>query len=484
MQREKTADVVIIGADLSGLVAGAILARNGRRVVVLEQADTVGGRCGAVQTADGYWIDFGHRDAHGVGDCQFPWHHGAEAAREAGVEIAMRPIARPLRVHRLDDGVVLDGGDWSAGGFLGAAREFFECPDDGIAELGEMLRRLATAKPAEVEAALPVRLGTWVEGNVGHPGVRRALLLMAAVIFHPRPAEASVGRLMQFFQTPKTLPHIADDAEVGGMQGLMEPFARAIRERGGEIALGWKPVEIVVDRGKVAGAVAVDCSNLVLEVRAPVAISTYPVWENFDLIDARRFPADFVAAAEELKRYRADLIGWHAGLRRLPVVRATGKPDDHAGWNRFLLGGAGERRYAGGYHLPSLSSRRAAPSGKHLLSWVMARFFDGGTTSGPPWTAARAHLDAAVAYLKRYYADLDECIEWSSYHYVSAPQSMSWSWAPVKRHGLTVVGIDGLLLAAATMEAPAGIVDIGAYAGRAAAHAALEALRARGGGSS
>ena len=103
----------------------------------------------------------------------------------------------------------------------------------------------------------------------------------------------------------------------------------------------------------------------------------------------------------------------------------------------------------------------------------MARFFDGGTTAGPPWTAARAHLDMAIAYLRRYYADLDECIEWSAYQHVDAPQSMSWSWAPVRRHGLTVPGIDGLLLAGATIEAPAGIVDISAYAGRAAAHAAL-----------
>src|SRR6202795_2764509 len=159
MQREATADVVIIGADLAGLVAGAILTRNGRRVVILEQADTVGGRGGAVQTADGFWIDFGHRDAHGVGDCQFPWHHGAEAAREAGVEIAMHAITRPLRVHRLADGTVLDGGNWSAGGFLASAREFFECPDDGLDELREVLGRLATTKPADVEAALPVRLG-------------------------------------------------------------------------------------------------------------------------------------------------------------------------------------------------------------------------------------------------------------------------------------------------------------------------------------
>jgi len=476
MQREASTDVVIIGADLAGLVAAAILTQRGLQVIILEHADSVGGRGGAVQTPDGFWIDFGHRDAHGVGDCEFPWHHGAEAAREAGVQITMHPITRPLRVHRLAEGIVLDGGNWSAGGFLAAASEFFECPPDGLDELRNVLGRLAAARAEEIDAALPLRLGDWVEEHVQHPGVRRALLLMAAVIFHPRPAEASAGRLMQFFQTPKGLPHIADDAEVGGMQGLMEPWARAIRERGGEIALGWKPVEIIVDGGRARGAVAVDRTNLVREVRAAVVISTYPVWENFDLIDARRFPPDFVAATEELKRYRADLIGWQAGLRRVPTIRATGQPDDHAGWNRFLVGPAGARRYAGGFHIPSLTSRHAAPPGKHLLSWVMARFFDGGTTAGPPWTAARAHLDMTIAYLHRYYGDFEDCIEWSAYQYVAAPQSMSWSWAPVKRHGLTVPGMEGLLLASATLEAPAGIVDIGAYAGRAAAHAALARL--------
>src|SRR5258706_679634 len=141
MTRESSADVAIVGADLAGLVAAAILTKHGKRVVVLEHADTVGGRSGAVATPEGYFIDFGHRDAHGVGDCQFPWHHGAEAAREADVEIVSRPITRVLRVHRLADGVVLDGGSWSANGFLAAARDFFECPADRPRELTDIFAR-------------------------------------------------------------------------------------------------------------------------------------------------------------------------------------------------------------------------------------------------------------------------------------------------------------------------------------------------------
>src|SRR5438445_781615 len=167
MAGERETDVVIVGAALAGLVAGAILTRHGKRVVLLDQTDTVGGRGGAVERPGGWWIDFGHRDGHDVGDCQVVWHHGAEAAREAGVEIALRPVEAPLRLHRFPEGTVLEGGGWG-------------------------------------------------------------------------------------------------------------PGARAIRGGGGEIALGWKPVEIVVEGGAVRGAVAVDRTNLVREVRAPAVITTYP----------------------------------------------------------------------------------------------------------------------------------------------------------------------------------------------------------------
>jgi phytoene dehydrogenase-like protein len=472
--RSDVADVVVVGSALAGLVAAAILTRHGKRVVVLEHADTVGGRGGGVATPEGYWIDFGHRDGHDVGDCQFPWYHGVEAAREAGVTVALRPVTRPLRVHRFPDDAMVDAGDWSASGFLAMARDVLECPPDAAGELAAALARLAGATPHEVDAALPESLDRWTAAHVAHPGVRRALLLLAAVIFHPRPEEASAGRLMEFLQRPRAGPFLADDDEVGGMQGLVEPFARAVRQRGGEIALSWKVVEILSGGGRAAGAVAVDRANMVREVRAPIVIGTYPLWELLPLLDPACVPADLRDMAEALATYQADLVGWVAGLRRLPRVRATGAPEDHAGWNRLLCGP--ERRYHGGWHIPSLSSRRVAPEDRHLLHLVIARFFRGAAGPGETWPAARARIDEAIGYLHRYYADLDPCIEWSAYHRVAAPQSMSWAWAPLRRHDLTMPGVRGLFLAGSTVEGPAAVVDLGAWAGRAAAQEALEVL--------
>src|SRR5947208_10305147 len=179
---EREADVVVIGAALAGLVAGAILTRHGKRVVLLDQADTVGGRGGAVERPGGWWIDFGHRDGHDVGDCQAMWHHGAEAAREAGVEIALRPVETPLRLHRFPEGTVLEGGAWGPEAFLATARDFFECPAAAVDGRAAPVRRLAAATPTEVDAAIPDRLDALLGAPVRHAGARRAPLLIATVI--------------------------------------------------------------------------------------------------------------------------------------------------------------------------------------------------------------------------------------------------------------------------------------------------------------
>ena len=51
-------DVVVIGAGLGGLTAGSILAKRGKKVLVLEQSDRVGGCCSTYEI-DGYKFDIG-----------------------------------------------------------------------------------------------------------------------------------------------------------------------------------------------------------------------------------------------------------------------------------------------------------------------------------------------------------------------------------------------------------------------------------------
>jgi len=94
-------DAVIVGAALGGLAAGAILAHRGWRVAVIDPLDRPGSKVGGVEV-DGWWIDWGHRDGHGIGDLAFIPIFTTQAA---GIELRLRPFTgTSLRVHWLPEG--------------------------------------------------------------------------------------------------------------------------------------------------------------------------------------------------------------------------------------------------------------------------------------------------------------------------------------------------------------------------------------------
>jgi monoamine oxidase len=87
---ERTADVVVVGAGLSGLAAARTLREAGREVVVLEARDRVGGRTVNEPIGEGKIVEIG---AHPVGPTQGRRHDPATwTARSAPAR--MRP-ARP-----------------------------------------------------------------------------------------------------------------------------------------------------------------------------------------------------------------------------------------------------------------------------------------------------------------------------------------------------------------------------------------------------
>ncbi len=465
-------DVAIAGAGLAGLVAGAILARHGRKVVVVDGAPRVGGRAGGTPHL-GFWLDGGQRDGADVGDLQVGWRYGQLAAQEADVEVPLRVVEPVLRVHHIPsepNGAfrVLDG-RWGRGGFIEMAREIFGCPQEELPEFIRTLNAIAGATAAERRAAIPVQLGPWLDANVQSPAVRKALLTMVTVIYCEYPAEASVGRLMGFFarrdDLPALQPAFPDHPRVGGVQGLMLPFAEAIEARGGRILLGLAPRLLTFAGRKCTGLVAVDESQLACEIRSRDTVVALPVWQALDLLPAGRVEPLFAKQAAALAVAQADAIGWQAGLSRLPTLRASGEPESHQGWNRILVGD--DQRYLGGFHLPSLASRASAPEGKHLLHAFVGRWLAGSPDD--TWPGIRKRIDRVIAHLRDYYADLDDCVEWSAIQHLAAPAFLSWYWAPLERHGVEIPGCSSVYIAATTIESDAGPIDIAAHAGLEAA---------------
>ena len=465
-------DAVAVGASLGGLTAAALLARRGYRVAVLDKLDVPGGRCGSIEY-EGYHIPFGHRDGHGVGDNVFglPLHFVA-AADAAGVEVRRRTLAGGMRVHRLpertSDALFLGGRpgvDRVAG-----TRETVQVltgpadvTDETLQAYLDGMRALRSTPAEEQRRLRSVTLGAWLDEHVVDSRARSAILQVGEVMF-PSPSErTSAGRLIAFLQESReygSRGFYPDDPETPGMQGLITPWVRAIDAEGGELWLGWKPLEIVVEDRRVTGVVGVNAANLVQEFRTPVVVCDYPAWELLEVIDEGVLPSGFADSARRLLEHCNDFAGWWAGLSRLPTRRSDGQEEDMPGWHRILWGDQTVKRYHGAFQFASCHAPQIAPPGKHLLEVVMSHWGEGEATRWAHWRDAKRAIDRILEYVRWYYLDLDECVEWSRYQYLSGPEMRACYLKPVARHPVKVATVEGLYLTGATTEGLGGYQDL------------------------
>ncbi|MDD5094645.1 MAG: hypothetical protein PHV74_09735 [Dehalococcoidia bacterium] len=230
----------------------------------------------------------------------------------------------------------------------------------------------------------------------------------------------------------------------------MEAYARVIRKHGGEIAFGLQLVEISVKNGKVTGLVARDKAQIVQEFHAPVVVFSHPFWEVFNVIEEKHFPPDVVQNAKVVKEWytRGDLVSLNIGVSRVPAVRSTGQPEDYIGWNQFT------KDLPDGWYIPTLSSEKQAPSGKHMVNILAATHdkFDS-------WEEAKARLHAVKDHLHRYYSDLDEITEWTNYQWCKIWATSNY-WGTVPRSPLQIDGLDGLFFAGSTAEVAGQFQDV------------------------
>jgi len=467
-------DAVVVGASLAGLAAAAILSNRGHHVAVVDQLGYPGGKVGGLPFRD-YWLDWGHRDGHGIGDLAFIAPHIRAAAEAAGVTVNLRPFTGEcIRVHWLHEGRTseLPGELVTAGGdplervralchaFVGEA----ETTDATVEAVLDAQTRLGTMDDAEAWRLVTVKMGDWLRQNVGNAAASRVILQTLETIPFTPAEEASVGRYALFMRSAfGETPVVADDPDVGGVQGLIAPWMRVLEERGCDLWFEWKPMEIVTHDGRVTGVVARSMHSLVQLLRAPVVISTRPGWELPDLVEEHVLPRSFVAAARDVRSFGADVLCWWAGLQRLPTRRADGAVEDHSSpWQRILSGaGAAVHRAHGGFMYPSAFSRRSAPPDRHLLCvWLVDDGERAGERGWRRWADAQAAIDTNLEYLRgSYYADLDDCVEWSHYQWCPSPGWLSWYGKPVHRHPVEVPTVDGLYVAASTAEGVGSFVD-------------------------
>jgi phytoene dehydrogenase-like protein len=489
-------DAVVVGGSFAGLTAAARLGELGLRVAVIDAMPNPGGRVGGVQYK-GCWLPLGQRDAiNGIGDAAVPSFAGSPMMNMV-VRVHNLPDPNVLEVSMADIVAGSAYGDWDINNtdlyrryveVFGRAGADIDLVAKEVQRLYGLLQQVSSDDAWNL---VEVTIGSWLD-RVNADSEARTVIINQLEATQASPGEeASLGRYvlgMHGLQGPDDVeakfPKVADMADLPkGVTGLnqtnMTRLANLIEAQGGELWLGWKPVEIIVDesgygsgrRGRVKGAVARNDANVVRVFEAPIVITDYFGWQLPQFLDERLLPDSFKKSAEATEPLGGDAIAWIGCAHRLPRVRATGEVENHAGWQRISWGVGPIKSYHGGFMWPSMYDPSAAPEGKHFL-WAglghQGRF--------TRWSDAKASVDVIREYLYSYYSDLDECLEWSDYQWCAAPQILTWHLKPVHRHPIKVSTIEGLYVGSSSAEGMAGFVRQEVFAGLEAARIAYQEM--------
>ena len=425
--------VVIVGAGHNGLVCATYLARAGRKVLMLEAAERVGGAAITREFAPGYQAPAVAHLLHlldpAIARDLSLTRHGLDYAHAALGTVALSVQGAPLSINGCEiQGSGVSAADQAAFAQYAArmqkfsqfiARQHGRVPPrlafngwrDALpaAAVGLDLRRLGQRDMREFLRVVTMNIYDVLEDTFENPLLKGALALdgVLGARLGPRSGNTVYNALYRNSGTVNG-QRGAFAMPRGGMGAVTQALAAAARAAGVEIRCSSPVTEILVGKGRVAG-VRLDGGA---EIAAACVISNAdPQTTLLKLLGARHLETEFARRIQHL-RNAGNAAKLHLALSGLPQIH--GLAPERLG-DRLLI--APELEYIerafnpakyGEFSpqpvlevtVPSIHDPTLAPTGGHVLSAVVQYApyqLNGGWEAGKPRLYA-----AAMAVLEQY----------------------------------------------------------------------------------
>jgi phytoene dehydrogenase-like protein len=302
-------DTAIIGAGLAGLTAGALLARAGKQVIVVEAEDRPGGYVRSID-AGGYQFD---PAVHLVMGGNRGGSYGAGLIREVvellgvGDRCEFLGVDPFYTVHLPDFRLDVPTGREA---YVAAHADIF--PDDasGLSELIEQCFRIYEES---FEFPIKPRIVDWLTAPIRFPNLVRhrkstVRQILERHLADPR-LKTVIYALMPYLGLPPSDASFATWATMmasfidegayycrGGFQSLANAFADGARRQGVEIILGRRVERILVSDGRTRGIELEDGRS----IASPQVIAAMDARETFgQMVDVSAVPAGWMRRIED-----------------------------------------------------------------------------------------------------------------------------------------------------------------------------------------
>jgi phytoene dehydrogenase-like protein len=427
-------DAIVVGAGHNGLVCASLLAKGGKKTLVLEANDQVGGAAVTRSFADDYSVS---TVAHLL------YHLQPQVVKDLGLKLEYASDKMSTIALSEDGGHVRFNGDDASGvndedqaayrdfrkrmtRFADLLNTFFNktaprlAKDASrsdmmtLAKLGFDLRRLGKTEMQEFLRLIGMNIRDEVTERFESGLLRGAISLDATLGTHlgPRSPNTILTYLYRLAGTHGSLSQPA-----GGMSAVTEALAHCARDSGATIRTGMKVRRVILEDGAVAGVETESgetfSSRLVVSNADPKATI-------MDLVGARNVETSFTRRVHHI-RMRGNSAKLHLALDGLPAIDGVEKrefgdrfviaPDEVYVERAFNHAKYGETSIKPVFEItfPSFRDNSLAPTGKHVMSAIV-QYVPYELRAGWNNDAREAFEKLAVETLSAYMPDLQQRI--------------------------------------------------------------------------
>ncbi len=440
-------DAIVIGAGANGLATAALLAKQGKRVLVLERRDIAGGTNATEEFHPGYRANACRDDIGWIPDSLVRQlqltRHGLQLLPAVAGLVSVSgdgpPVATYADVARTVDNLKAhsstDAARWAAfASFVTRVAGFLESAYSvrapkvqsralgdlmALAGLGRKLRRLGKREMMEVLRVVPMPVADLAEEWFASEPLRAMLAVAGTRDVMHGPMSGGTALVFLHQQVGLAAGSIGVRRVArGGTGALTTALATAARDAGVETRLGAEVAHITIERGRATGVTL----NTGEAIAAPIVVSSADPKRSFSWIDPMWLDPELLRAVDNI-RMRGSTARMHFALDALPRFQSGGAevPRDALGGTLVLaasLSGV-ERAYDAAKFgaapdapaltitIPTLADPTLAPDRKHVLSVSVHHVpyaLRGGWTAG----AAESLANRVTSMLTSIAPDLPE----------------------------------------------------------------------------